>query len=54
MLRRAFHDNFPESRHNTIIQNNLDHTIRFFLTFTLFRDYEQNGLEINKIKDNIQ
>jgi hypothetical protein len=31
MLRRAFHDNLPDSRHNTVLQNNLESSIRFYL-----------------------
>jgi hypothetical protein len=45
MLRRTFHDNLPDSRHNAILQNNLEQTIRFFVSH-----YVVPGLRMNDDK----
>jgi hypothetical protein len=54
-LRRAFHDNLEDSRQNTILQNNLEHTIRFFLSIYVIPALRFNidgaGIPIQRIKD---
>lgn len=49
MLRRAFHDNLQDSRHNAVLQNNLDQTIRFFLSH-----YVIPGLRMNNAMEPIR